>query len=105
MSIHINDPGLEVALGLMEGDGQHACWNGEGDNTLAGVRKHYASLLAEAKRDGLPLLPRRSCGTIYGFGGFNRYFVRGDGRVVFSTYHATESKAQDAQDVGFDLNE
>jgi hypothetical protein len=42
--------------------------------------------------------------TIYGLGGFHRYFIREDGRVVFSRYHCSDPKRLAlAAEVGFDV--
>ncbi len=39
---------------------------------------------------------------IYGHGGMNRYYVRPDGNVLFSTYHGTV-KTEQARILGFDI--
>ena len=43
-------------------------------------------------------------GAIYGNGGWNRYFLKGDGTILFSKMHATTRRAvQDAADLGFEI--
>lgn len=41
---------------------------------------------------------------IYGVGGYNRYFVRGDGRLIFSKSHSiSDEKTKLAESLGFDI--
>lgn len=44
-----------------------------------------------------------SFGTIYGDGGWNRYFVRKDGHVAFSRYHTSSTGIERATKAGFDI--
>ena len=39
--------------------------------------------------------------TIYGAGGWNRYIVRYDGEIIFSRYHSTAGRIEDAKNAGF----
>jgi len=40
---------------------------------------------------------------IYGHGGFHRYIIRQDGRVLYSESHG-KSDAKKAKDLGFEFN-
>jgi hypothetical protein len=42
-----------------------------------------------------------SNGAIYGFGGWNRYFVLNSGEVVFSRLHGVEKVIEKAKEIGF----
>jgi hypothetical protein len=39
---------------------------------------------------------------VYGSGGWNRWGVRGDGRVLFSKYHERSGDAEKAESLGFE---
>jgi hypothetical protein len=41
--------------------------------------------------------------SIYGAGGWNRYFVRKNGKIIYSAYHGP-SKVKQAEDIGFDIS-
>ena len=41
--------------------------------------------------------------SIYGSGGWNRYYLRGDGRIVFSKYHSSHDGCEKAFRAGFDI--
>ena len=40
---------------------------------------------------------------IYGAGGFNRYFVRGNGEIIFSRSHSTAEDLAKAKKLGFEV--
>jgi len=43
-------------------------------------------------------------GSIYGMGGWNRYFIRRNGNVLFSSIHANQKQdIQNAKDLGFEI--
>lgn len=42
--------------------------------------------------------------SIYGIGGWNRYFVRDDGEIVFSYWHALSEGRKKARGAGFRLS-
>ena len=101
--IRIDSPDLDAGLELLEGVPDPACnpW-GAGDFGLDAARAAYADAVREnvvlAGRSWRARWPQI---TIYGWGGFSRYFVRADGRVEFSHHHGT--RTQDAADLGFDI--
>jgi hypothetical protein len=57
------------------------------------ISKDYESEKNSFSCEELRELCDMNVGTIYGNGGFNRYFVYFDGRIVFSEYHAIDEKA------------
>ncbi len=100
MSIFIFDPSCLRKLANVEGPG----WGMEQENHLiqsraAGVPLHpnsYFGAIFEFVKKEQPI--------IYGYGGFNRYVIRDDGRVVFLRAQAAyPAMIEKAKIEGFDL--
>lgn len=62
---------------------------------------HAFEVLTEPRDE--PRDPHMAIATIYGEGGFNRYFVYPDGKVMFSERHGFERDLHTAQMVGFSV--
>lgn len=91
---------LEIALKLMEGD-HFRVWE---SLKTAGARRSYHDLHAHSDEDWARefIDNNHVCGeSIYGSGGWHRYYLRADGYVYFSKFHATEEAIQDAEALGF----
>jgi hypothetical protein len=76
------------------------------DNNWKGVRKQWRQEVAEEKAFGEEAAFARFEGkpctsSLYGAGGFHRYFILGSGEIVFSRYHAGEKATKKAEAVGF----
>lgn len=56
---------------------------------------------ASDRRDMEALNSETLSDTIYGAGGWNRYIVRYDGEIIFSRYHSTPARIEDAKNAGF----
>jgi len=53
--------------------------------------------------DKPPDLTRVVGDAIYGAGGYNRYFVRGNGEAIFSRSHALREDVKKAEALGFEI--
>lgn len=105
------------AIGLLEvGNAARTDWLGE---SAGDVFKHLQTRMEELRKswsdpswhtdpeDEAYLLkqinPSQSIGTIYGSGGYHRYFVRLNGDVEFSKGHAMQEYIQKAQQADFKI--
>jgi hypothetical protein len=107
---------LEAAFDLMEGKGFfRMSASDDHEHTVKKARERLTKYLKELEEDDDPewTLEEREkdkmywSHCIYGCGGWHRYFVRGDGTIDFSAFHANfpkDKKAQDASDVGFRIH-
>jgi hypothetical protein len=91
LNLKTNKDDVLTALELMEGD-----WilRQKGNYSIAGAV------------DWLNENPEEGFYTIYGSGGYNRYFVYSNGDIKFSAYHAEYPKKETvkkAQDIGFQI--
>ncbi len=92
VNIFIDEEGAIQKLIEMEGEEWHKRDLEEERFTENTVRE----ALAKAKKGGT--------GTIYGFGGFHRYYIRPDGRVDYSEKHGP-SATKKARELGFHIQE
>lgn len=111
MSVYIYDPDAKAKIALVEGErwlehdlnaayrSSTSCF----DAFLAEWKAIEAVTTPDAREIlNSECLTVRGNPAIYGLGGWNRYFVRYDGEIMFSAYHASnpEKEAQ-AKDAGF----
>lgn len=83
------------AIAEIEGQSWKEGQNRDGKTTLSALKK-LQSLVPDPDRDlGMDVF------TIYGMGGFNRYFVYPDGRIAFSDYQARRGDSDKARALGF----
>ena len=65
--------------------------------------KHQPTWGVNSIDGALKMAQERRSGVIYGHGGFHRYIIRQDGRVLYSESHG-KSDAKKAKDLGFEFN-
>lgn len=75
---------------------EHAQKRGDLSYTVFGAWKHWVGFERFSQDD-------RFSYVIYGDGGWNRYFIRNDGRVAFSRHHGYKHSLELAERVGFDI--
>ncbi len=108
MTINIADEGALDALTSIEGEQWRSEQHELDGYTFHSFRERYRELLA-TDPELLELLSDAAISVndnkaIYGSGGRNRYFVRGDGRIVFSKIHARGPEdIQKAEELGFEI--
>jgi hypothetical protein len=79
-------------FGEIEGE-DHLDYSCNKDNGYS-IKSVMKSLEEMRSDDKFPI------GTIYGRGGWNRYFVYSNGEIVFSAYHANEKDIEKAKSLG-----
>ena len=89
MSVLITDKDLLDKIAFVEGK----AWVHDQDRALRYNELSYS--VHEAIQ--------RQTKVIYGCGGLDRYFVRNDGRVVFSKHHGNPATQKLAESIGFDI--
>lgn len=100
MSIFIFDPSCLRKLANVEGPG----WGMEQENHLLVARKTKTPLHVNTYFGAVFEFVRGEQPVIYGYGGFNRYVVRDDGRVAFLRVQAAyPAMIERAKTEGFDL--
>ena len=90
---------LTAAFELMEGKAPMLRMR----NALDHVTAHVIKVRANAHHDDFAnndIVPGTS---IYGNAGFHRYYVRFNGDVVFSAFHAQEKRTAQAEMLGFEI--
>lgn len=111
MSIFIHDEDIVDYFAAVEGDAYtddpYSCFYGPHglDVGRKKLREFDESREARIQEDGYTPeeLDKKGVHIIYGLGGINRYAVRGDGRVEFSSRHASEEAVERAISAGFDV--
>lgn len=89
----------ETVLVDTEGRPPHAAWT----EWRAKQTKRYAD---DPEYLAMKLSKRGSTGIIiYGWQGWNRYYVLGDGSVVFSRHHGRKTSLETAVALGFEIFE
>lgn len=100
MSVRITDPLCYRKIAQVEG----IQWVRDEANHMAQVAQLGYVLSSQSFAGAILYWHQYEAGTIYGLGGFNRYFIREDGRVVFSKYHkASDKMIAHAVELGFDV--
>ena len=104
-ALHISNPDeIRVALELMEPFGM-ASKSDDCIYSLAHSVAEYRRLHAEISAGERDNDGNAACGgAIYGNGGWHRYYLRLDGYIYFSSFHASESRVRDAEALGFRIN-
>ena len=103
----ITDPDAYDRLCEVEGASYRA--NDRGLGSAYSFASHLAAFAqweADVKEAGMTLAEVADDPVgeaIYGASGYHRYIVRGDGRIVFSRYHATAEGIAKALAAGFDV--
>lgn len=93
-----HDAQLRVALTQMEGTS--AIWDSTGDLTLLKALEIFNAIPEAERADH-----EGHYATIYGSGGWHRYYVNmATGEVTFSAHHATPASIAKAQALGFNLH-
>jgi hypothetical protein len=89
---------LRAALTRIEG--HNACWDGTGELTLLKALEIYNAIPPNERHEHTG-----HYATIYGCGGWNRYYVNmATGDVTFSEHHATPANVLKAVGLGFALH-
>lgn len=106
MSININDQDAIDKMAAVEGEhwkAQHMTQaSAEFSNGFLGAVKKHAKLVASLEEEGEE--PEFYGNIIYGDGGWNRYFVRSDGEIFFSSRHTrSQETILKAQEAGFQI--
>lgn len=100
MSVRITDPLCYRKIAQVEG----AQWvrdEGQGMDRAAMLGQPMSSY---SFAGALQCWISHRTGTVYGLGGFNRYFLREDGRVAFSKWHCSSAEQLAlAIELGFDV--
>lgn len=100
MSVHITDPLCYQKIAKVEG----VQWVRDEANHMAQVAQFSYVLSSQSFAGAILYWHQYQSGTIYGLGGYNRYFIREDGRVAFSKYHCTYAEKMELAIVlGFDV--
>jgi hypothetical protein len=107
--VHILDNDLPSKLLQIEGSGFQWQLDLEGPHSLQFCIQHYQErcLIAESEMSDEDFKWRLDlfAETIYGSGGWNRYFIRGTGEVIISTYHSTDRAIAKAIELGFGMRD
>lgn len=100
MSVSLTDPDCYKKIVAIEG----SAWAKEqADHVLCSRSKAY-SLHTNSFFGAIIAFVQKENAVIYGYGGFNRYVIRDDGRVVFLRHQAAyPAMIEKAQMEGFDI--
>ena len=92
--INIKDPDVCVAFELLEG--KHVAYEMTGNYSVDSAINYH---LHESKylENNTP----QAVLTIYGMGGWNRYYVNTDGTIRFSRFHMGKNIIDDVKALGF----
>ena len=85
--INIKDPDVRVAFELLEGN--HVAYEMEGNYSVDWAINYHLSCTPETTL------------TIYGMGGWNRYYVNVNGTIRFSRFHMGKNIIDDVEALGF----
>jgi len=85
--INIKDPDVRIAFELLEG--KHIAYEMEGNYSVDFAINYH-----------LNDTPKTTV-TIYGMGGWNRYYVNVDGTIRFSRFHMGKNIIDDVEALGF----
>jgi len=95
---YLPDPELQFKIDYIEGDGYYETIKDEIIEAMQGIGeiREMAEMLGDDP-------DREVIQSIYGNGGWNRYFVMSNGTVEFSKMHGSAEDVKKAQEVGFEL--
>ena len=102
--IFIQDP--EVVNKMAQIEGAEWAKDQEKDNgyTVASFLKEFNAVKAATSDNDLGVLRIDGNTAIYGFGGWNRYFVLATtGEIFLSRSHARDEKIEKAREIGMDI--
>lgn len=99
MSVSIFDSNCYKKLYQVEGE----TWLKNEQTQLAQMADLDYPMSAHSFTGALARFAQDGTAVIYGAGGYNRYFIREDGRIVFSVSHSTSEGRKKAEAAGFDL--